>query len=178
VVDAADLEPAVDEAAAAAARPLGIALGRQAAAWEILGAAEGALALAVEHAVGRVQFGQPIGTFQAVRHLLAWAFADAAAVEAVAGSALALGGDAPPRYDQVVKAIAGRNARRVCERALQVLGGIGFTAELDHHHFHSRVLTLDSLLGSSTALTAGLGAWIRAERADPGFARAALLASA
>ena len=178
VIDPAGLAPTIDEATAVAARARGRALGRLGAAFEILGAAEGALALAVAHANGRVQFGQPIGTFQAVRHLLAWAVADCAAVESLATVVADLDTAAPPRLDEIVKALAGRNGRRACERALQVLGGIGFTAELDHHHFHSRVLTLDSLLGSSTELTAGLGAWIRTERPDPGIARAVLLGMA
>jgi alkylation response protein AidB-like acyl-CoA dehydrogenase len=122
-----------------------------------------------------VQFGQPIGTFQAVRHLLAWAVADCRAVEAVADVARDRDAAVPARYDEIVKALAGRNGKRACERSLQVLGGIGFTAELDHHHFHSRVLALDGLLGTSAELTTALGAWIRAERPDPGISRAVLL---
>ena len=129
---------------------------------------------AVEHARRREQFGKPIGTFQAVRHLLAWALTDCAAVEAVADAALRLDTESPARFDEMVKALAGRNGRRACERTLQVLGAIGFTAEFDHHHHHSRVLTLDSVLGSSTELTAELGAWLREGRADPGIAGAML----
>ena len=67
----------------------------------------------------------------------------------------------PERYGEVVKALAGRNGRRACERSLQVLGGIGFTAEHAHHHHHSRVLLLDSLLGTSAELSHDLGAWLR-----------------
>ena len=62
------------------------------------------------------------------------------------------------RYDEVVKAVAGRNCRRVCERALQTLGAIGFMVEHPHHRYHSRVLALDSLLGSSAQLVAKLAA--------------------
>lgn len=149
-------------------------LGRLALALEIAGAAEGAVGLAVEHARHREQFGEPIGRFQAVRHLLAWAGTDCIAATNVARRAVALDAAAPPRTDEVAKAIAGRNGRRACERALQVLGGIGFTAEHAHHHAHRRVLVLDALLGSSAALTGGLGSWLRTERADPGFARAVL----
>lgn len=177
-VDFSRATPVLDDDAARPARARSVALARVAAAYEILGAAEGALDLALEHARSRVQFGQPIGTFQAVRHLLAWAHADCAAIESVATAARDLGvgvsGTVPARVDEVVKALAGRNGRRACERALQVLGGIGFTAELDHHHFHSRVLALDALAGSSAELTAGLGAWMREVRADPGLARAIL----
>jgi alkylation response protein AidB-like acyl-CoA dehydrogenase len=157
----------IPEQRARQARTRSAFLGRIAAAHEILGAAEGALDLALEHACTRVQFGKPIGSFQAVRHLLAWARTDCAAVLEVARQAAALDLAAPPHFDEIAKALAGRNARRICERSLQVLGGIGFTAEQDHHHFHSRVLALDAVLGTSAELTRGLGAWLRESRTDP-----------
>jgi alkylation response protein AidB-like acyl-CoA dehydrogenase len=105
---------------------------------------------------------------------LAWARTDCVAVEAAVNQGVALLDDPPPRHDEVTKALAGRNGRRACERSLQVLGGIGFTAEHPHHHHHSRVLLLDALLGSSAALARGLGAWLRTERPDPGYPAAAL----
>ncbi|MBL7499758.1 acyl-CoA dehydrogenase family protein [Frankia nepalensis] len=169
--------PTVAESHASPARARGQFLGRLALAWEILGAAEGALALAVAHAATREQFGKPIGTFQAVRHLLAWAKTDCVALESVAVTAARLDEATPPRHDEVVKALAGRNGRRACERALQVLGAIGFTAEHSHHHFHSRVLALDALLGTSAELTHALGGWVRQTRADLAVDAAALLAS-
>jgi hypothetical protein len=144
-------------------------LGRVAAAAEMLGAAEAAVALAVEHAAHREQFGRPIGTFQAVRHLLAWAETDCTAVDGTVREALVVLDDPPPHFGEVVKALAGRNGRRACQRSLQVLGGIGFTAEHSHHHHYSRVLLLDALLGSSAELTSGLGAWLRTTLADPGY---------
>lgn len=174
-IDPARLVPLIGEESAGVARRRRDFLGRVAIAFEILGAAESALALALEHARRRVQFGQPIGTFQAVRHLLAWAYTDCAAVASVASEARELSDDAPAGFDQVLKALAGRNGRRACERTLQVLGAMGFTAELDHHHFHSRVLALDAILGSSTELTVQLGAWLRETRAVPAFADAVLL---
>ena len=133
------------------------------------------MALAVDYAGTRIQFGEPIGKFQAVRHILAWARTDRAAIEAVALSARDLDVHAPPRFDEIVKALAGRNGRRACERALQVFGAIGFTAEHEHHHFHSRVLALDSILGSSADLTHGLGAWLRETPRDLGIPRTLLL---
>jgi hypothetical protein len=163
------------EDAALAARARSAFLGRVALAHELLGAAEGALALAVAHARAREQFGEPIARFQAVRHLLAWAATDCAAIASTASEAAALDAAAPPRYDEIAKAIAGRNARRCCERALQVLGAVGFTADHEHHHFHSRVLALDALLGSGAQLARELGAWLRATRSDPGLASAILL---
>jgi hypothetical protein len=174
-VDLAGLRPEISEAEAAPARSRGRFLGRLALSLELLGAAEGVLALAVEHAANREQFGQPIGSFQAVRHLLAWARTDCAAIEAMARKALALDASAPADFDAMLKAVAGRNARRVCERTLQVFGGIGFTDEHDHHHFHSRVLALDSLLGSSAELARELGASLRAARRDPEISRSLLV---
>lgn len=167
-------ELALAEERAKEARTRSARLGRIAAAHEMLGAAEGALDLALEHAAVREQFGQPIGRFQAVRHLLAWASADLAAIEGVCRQAVVLGGAAPDRWDAIAKALAGRNGKRVCERALQVLGAVGFTDEHDHHHFHARVLALDVLLGSSSELARSLGARLRTGRVDPRIPRALL----
>lgn len=167
--------PTVREDLAGPARARGTFLGRVALALEILGAAESSLTLAVEHACNREQFGKPIGTFQAVRHLLAWALTDCVALEHVAGAAVDVGTAAPAHYDETVKALAGRNGRRACERSLQVLGAIGFTREHSHHHFHSRVLALDSLLGTSADLVPALGARLRETGADPALPSAALL---
>lgn len=174
-IKAESLVATIDETAAAAARERSRFLGRVAVALEILGAAEAALALAVDYAGQREQFGQPIGGFQAVRHLLAWATTDCVALAAASTEAVRLDRCAPPGFDVAVKALAGRNGRRACERSLQVLGGIGFTTELDHHHFHSRVLALDALLGSTAALTAELGAGLRHQGRHPGFPEAVLL---
>jgi hypothetical protein len=174
-VDPTRMAVTIDEARARVARDRSAFLGRVALALEIVGAAEGALALAVDHATHREQFGQPIGRFQAVRHLLAWARTDCVAIETVARQAVTLDSAAPPHYGEVVKALAGRNGRRACERSLQVLGAVGFTAEHDHHHHHARVLALDALLGTSTALIPPLGAWLRSTGADPRFASTVLL---
>jgi hypothetical protein len=165
----------IEEPRARTARERSACLGRIALALEILGAAEAAVALAIDHAENREQFSQPIGRFQAVRHLLAWARTDCIAIESVARQAVALHTAVPPRYADVLKALAGRNGRRACERALQVLGGIGFTAEHDHHHHHSRVLALDALLGTSSELIHDLAAWLRSEGTNPRFASAVLM---
>lgn len=151
-----------------------LVLGRIAAANEILGAAEGAVELATQHAGLREQFGEPIGRFQAVRHLLAWAETETVALAAVVRQALWDLADLPPHYDETAKALAGRNGRRACERSLQVLGGIGFTTEHQHHHHHSRVLLLDSLLGTSAELTRVLGSRARESGATPAFTEHAI----
>ncbi len=175
-IDVDVLPSTIDEACAATARERSLAIGRIAISLEILGAAEKALELAVDYAGQREQFGQAIGEFQAVRHLLAWAQTDCVALDSTALHALRLGDDLPVGFDAVVKALAGRNGRRACERSLQVLGGIGFTTELDHHHLHSRVLALDGLLGTAASLSRELGLSLRTGGRHPGFPSALLLA--
>jgi hypothetical protein len=171
-VEAATATLILPEAAAAPLRAQAVALGRVALAMEMLGAADACVSLAIEYSGQREQFGKPIGSFQAVRHLLAWARTDCVAIETVARSAVAMGTAMPDQFDAALKALAGRNGRKACERALQVFGGIGFTAEHDHHHFHGRVLALDALLGTSAGLTNELGRWMRTERRDPEWAAA------
>jgi hypothetical protein len=174
-VDLSAFTATIDESVAAPARVRSTFIGRIALALEILGAAEQALELAVDYAGQREQFGQAIGGFQAVRHLLAWAKTDVVALESATGHAVRLGANLPTDFGAVVKALAGRNGRRACERSLQVLGGIGFTTEFDHHHFHSRVMALDALLGSTSALTRELGAALRETRQHPGYPASLLL---
>jgi hypothetical protein len=177
VVDLDGRTPDLPDEVAEVARASSSYLGRLGASAEILGAAEQAVAVSIEYAGLREQFGRPIGTFQALRHLLAAASTDCIAIDAVLRRSLELRRDPPEQFDSVLKALAGRNGRRACDGALQALGGIGFTAEHDHHHFHSRVLLLDALLGSSAELTHQLGIWLRTSGVDPAYP-AAVLATA
>jgi hypothetical protein len=163
--DAFDRSVSIPEHIAADLRGRSYHLGRVGLAFDMLGAAEAALQLTTVYARDREQFGQPIGRFQAVRHLLALARTDCAAIAAVAGLAADLDGVLPARYDMVTKAVAGRNTRRVCQRTLQVLGAIGFTTEHVHHHYYGRVLGLDALLGTSAALAHDLASDWRSGRA-------------
>ena len=175
-LDLDSLTPDLPDTTVVEARARSLFLGRVALSMELLGAAETVVELAVEYVGAREQFGKPIGAFQAVRHLLAWARTDVAAVEAVAAAAVELDTGAPAGFDAVCKALAGRNARRACERTLQCFGGVGFTEEHPHHRFHSRVLAGDALLGTSTELARSLGAALRTTGEDPGIPRTLLLA--
>ena len=152
---------ALNESEAVGLRGQSVQLGRMALAQEMLGAAETALAAAIDHACDRHQFGHPIGHFQAIRHLLAAARVDCAAIEALTTQSIDLYPALPALHDAILKAVAGRNGRRVCERSLQVLGAMGFTQEHDHHRLHSRVLVLDTLLGTSSSLAHQLAVTLR-----------------
>jgi Acyl-CoA dehydrogenase, C-terminal domain len=160
--DLTSLPMSLNEAQAVPLRSRSTQLGRVALAYEMLGAAEVALAAAVQYASDRKQFGQPIGHFQAVRHLLASARVDAAALASLARQSADQYPALPSMRDAILKALAGRNGKRICEKSLQVLGAIGFTAEHEHHRFHSRVLVLDSLLGTSSTLTHQIAVTLRA----------------
>jgi alkylation response protein AidB-like acyl-CoA dehydrogenase len=112
------------------------------------------LRLARDHAVERVQFGRPIGSFQAVRHRLADTFV---AVEAAAAALDAAWDEPSPTTAAMAKAVAGRSARTAARHCQQVLAGIGFTTDHPLHLHVRRAIVLDELLGSARTLTAELG---------------------
>jgi hypothetical protein len=156
-IDLSRARAVLGPAEAARARGVAMSTGSLAAAFEMLGASESLLAIGVEHARGREQFGQPISSFQAVRHLLAWASVDVQAADKLCIAALRCGSQDGALLCQVTRAVAGRNGRRVSDRVAQVLGGMGFTWEHPFHRFHRRILVLDSLLGGSDRVMARLG---------------------
>jgi alkylation response protein AidB-like acyl-CoA dehydrogenase len=131
-----------------------VAAGRRALAHELCGLGRAMLALAVDHAGERRQFGRPIGEFQAVKHRLADAKVALTSAEAAAGEAWA---DPDVLTALLAKLWAGRAARVAGKQAQQVLGGMGFTWEHPFHRYLRRALVLDSLLGSATELQAELG---------------------
>jgi alkylation response protein AidB-like acyl-CoA dehydrogenase len=130
--------------------------GRLALSYQILGAVGQMIDLAVDHARSRVQFGRPIGTFQAVRNRLA----DAHVAREGATAALSAAWDADDAVlaGALAKSLAGRAARIAATQCQQVLAGIGFTAEHPFHRYLARALVLDSVLGSATELPAVIGA--------------------
>ncbi|HKE73499.1 MAG TPA: acyl-CoA dehydrogenase family protein [Acidimicrobiales bacterium] len=130
-------------------------------AWaaDALGAARAVLALAVEHAKVRHQFGQPIGAFQAVQHLLVDALET---VELVAGGVLhaawaADAGDGERHLAALrLKAFAARLAT-VGDIAIQVLGGIGYTWEHDAHLYLRRLLGWSVAFGPASSYQVEVG---------------------
>jgi hypothetical protein len=141
-----------------------IALGRLALGHELVGAARAMLELARGHAVERIQFGQPIGTFQAVRHRLADTLV---AIEAADASLNAAWEERTSQSAAMAKALAGRGARVAARHGQQVLAGIGFTTEHRLHRYVRRVVVLDQLLGADRTLTRELGADLIATRQLP-----------
>jgi len=155
--------PAADQAWRAV-----VAAGRRALAYQIVGAVTAMLDLAVTHARDRVQFGQPIGAFQAVRHRLADAYV--AREGAAAALDICWEADDEELAAMLAKSLAGRAARIAATQCQQVLAGIGFTAEHPFHRYLARALVLDQLLGSATDLPAQIGARLAAAGTLPRLA--------
>ena len=117
-----------------------------------VGIAAGALELAVAYAKQRQQFGRIIGSFQAIKHMLADALAEVeTARAAVQAAAVEVDEDTPA--DVVGRAVAGARilasaaAEHSANTCIQVHGGMGFTWELDAHLFLKRSLLLDTQFG-------------------------------
>lgn len=119
---------------------------------DLLGAAGSVLAGAVGYAGQRVQFGRPIGSFQAVQHLCAGAYAQVEALR----SALLYGAwtldTADPEATAaslVAKAYAARAGVAVAETAVQVYGGVAVTWEFAAHRHLRRTLLDAAVFGGA-----------------------------
>ena len=118
-------------------------LDRGAAAYaaSLLGGAARVLELTVEYAKERVQFGKPIGSFQAVKHRCADMLVDVEGMRSTAyWAAWCLSASDPEASvaASVAKVWCSDASRRVMASGLQVHGGIGFTWEHDLHLFLKR----------------------------------------
>jgi alkylation response protein AidB-like acyl-CoA dehydrogenase len=115
---------------------------------EAVGVADRVLEFAVEHAKSRVQFGRPIGAFQAIAHPLADSYADVELARSLtyhAAHAVA-DGDQDQAVALAAAAYASRRAAvRGGELALQVCGGMGITWEFPLHWWYRRALWLEAL---------------------------------
>lgn len=158
------VEVDVDHVLEPAAWSSAVASARLAVAHEIVGASRRMLQLACEHALGRVQFGVNIASFQAIRHRLAETLVAIEAADAVIDAAWIDGSGVTAA---MAKAVAGRGARTTARHCQQTLAGIGFTTEHDLHRFVRRTLLLDGLFASATTLTRRLGDELLATRALP-----------
>jgi alkylation response protein AidB-like acyl-CoA dehydrogenase len=135
-----------------------------ATAADALGAARAVMNLAIEYAKVRKQFGQVIGSFQAVQHLCVDMFetvelARSGVIHALWAADAHANADADQRHLAAVrtKAFAARLAT-VGDTAIQVFGGIGYTWEHDAHLYLKRLLDWSCVLGDSDRYLIELGA--------------------
>src|SRR5436190_10954185 len=134
------------------------------AAADLLGSASRALELAVEHAKDRVQFGRPIGSFQAVKHRCADMLVDVEGMRStVYWAAWCIGAADPEAHvaASTAKTWCSDASKRVMSSALQVHGGIGFTWEHDLHFFMKRAQLDQLAFGDASAHRARLTALLR-----------------
>jgi alkylation response protein AidB-like acyl-CoA dehydrogenase len=122
------------------------------AAAEMLGASRRCLDMAVGYAKVREQFGQPIGSFQAIRHKCSEMLLEVENSHAAvyyAAWALDAKAEDGELAASVAKAYVGDAARKVCGEAIQVHGGIGFTWEYDLHIYFKRAKALEPMYGDA-----------------------------
>lgn len=101
---------------------------------EGLGAAEGALALTVQYAKDRVQFGSPIGRYQGVKHRLADMWVDTESIKSLlyfAAWAIDREPAALPRHASLAKAYLSDAFTRIGVDCVQLHGAVGYTLEYD-----------------------------------------------
>lgn len=100
----------------------------------LVGLGERMIDIAAEYARQREQFGKPIGSFQAVKHLMSDALLKVEFAKAPtyrAAWSLASGATTADRDVSMAKALASEAAYRASRGSMQVLGGIGYTWEAD-----------------------------------------------
>ncbi len=127
----------------------------------ICGAAQHALALAVDWANTRKQFGRPIGKFQAIQQSLAVVAGEIAALEVAVGTAAravdARGLDAAGFEIGCAKVIAGECAQATASRVHQVFAAIGITEDHELHHHTRRLWAWRDEAGSERHWAAEIG---------------------
>ncbi len=129
-----------------------LAVGAALLAVEQVGAAQHLLDLSVEYAKSRLQFGRPIGSFQAVKHRLADLLVDVEHARSTAYHAvwaLADGSDDPALATSIAQAVCSAAFSHVATDTIQVHGGIGFTWEHQAHLYFKRATTDAALLGNA-----------------------------
>lgn len=116
---------------------------------DLVGVSRGAQAVAVDYAKIREQYGNTIGSYQAVAHMLAESEAlIEGSISVLRHAAWAVDELTPEeaiRAARIAKIYTARAARTVCETAVQVHGGIGNTWECIEHVYLRRALTSTEL---------------------------------
>ena len=124
---------------------------RIALASEALGGAEYVLEMTTAYVKERVQFGRPIGSFQAIKHRLADMMIEVEAAKSAAWYAACVadeGGDELAEAAAIAKSYCCDAFYDCAANAIQLHGGIGFTWEHDAHLYFKRARASATLLGS------------------------------
>jgi len=120
-------------------------------AFEQVGGAQRCLEMSVEYAKQRVQFGRPIGSFQAIKHKCADMLVDVESAKSAAyyaGWAVTAGDDEVAIVAPLAKSFCSEAYFRCAAENIQIHGGIGFTWEHDAHLYFKRAKTDELLFGT------------------------------
>ncbi|MFE5703941.1 acyl-CoA dehydrogenase family protein [Rhodococcus koreensis] len=120
---------------------------------EQVGGAQFVLEMSVEYAKTRVQFGKPIGTFQAIKHKCADMLLEVESAKSAAyygGWIAASGEDELPAVASLAKAYCSEAYLHAAAENIQIHGGIGFTWEHPAHLYFKRAKTSELLFGDPT----------------------------
>ncbi len=131
---------------------------------EMTGAAERCLDLSVAYARERIQFGRPIGSFQAIKHKAAEVLLEVESAKSAAWWASWVAdsdGEDLAEAASLAKAFCADALARAAAENLQIHGGLGFTWENDAQLYYKRARSSDILLGDASwhraRLAEGLG---------------------
>ncbi len=120
---------------------------------EMVGGAQFVLEESVQYAKDRVQFGRPIGSFQAIKHKCADMLLEVESAKSAAyyaGWAAAEGNDEVPVVASLAKAYCSDAYFHAAAENIQIHGGIGFTWEHNAHLYFKRAKSSEILLGDAT----------------------------
>lgn len=117
------------------------------------GVADRSLHVARDYALEREQFGAAIGSFQAVKHLLADMYGRTVSAQSLTYAAAAvlddpIEGDTPARDAASAKLLAADAAITNASTAVQILGGMGFTWDMLPNYLLKRAWALDNEFGT------------------------------
>jgi alkylation response protein AidB-like acyl-CoA dehydrogenase len=120
-------------------------------AWEQIGGSDRALEMARDYALDRMAFGRPIGSFQAIKHMLADMYVSATLARSngyYGAWALATGAAELPVAAATARVSATTAFNHCAKNNIQVHGGMGFTWAFDCHLYYRRANNLALTLGS------------------------------
>ena len=106
----------------------------------------------VDYSKQRVQFGVPIGSFQALQHRMVDMLMECEQSQSLlmwATMVNAEGGDEAKRAVSAIKYQVGTSGRLVGEEAVQLHGGMGVTWELDVAHYFKRLIAIGQIFGNA-----------------------------
>jgi hypothetical protein len=120
-------------------------------AFEQIGGADRALEMGRDYALDRMAFGRPIGSFQAIKHMLADMYVSATLARSnsyYGAWALSTGAPELPVAAATARVSATQAFQHCAKNNIQVHGGVGFTWAFDCHLYYRRANLLAVSLGS------------------------------